>query len=175
MEFKYLLNPPIHPELERRVLAVKYIVSDFDGVFSDNSVFTNSVGEESLKCSKLDSIVLPVLELLDVGLIVLTSEVNPSVGARCEKLGIPLLRAKGEKTAVLRDWMKTKDLSWEHVCFLGNDLNDIDCLMRVGLPVVPGDCAEELGKCGLLRTRAFGGQGVIREVVKLFYEVRHEV
>ena len=64
------------------------LILDFDGVFTDNSVLTDSIGKEIIKTSKYDSLALksfsskfPLFPIL-----VISSETNPCVAKRCKKL-----------------------------------------------------------------------------------------
>ena len=67
---------------------IKFIFFDFDGVFTDNSVYVSQTGEEMVKCSRYDGIGLKNLESQGIGKIVISSEKNPLVKTRCKKMNI---------------------------------------------------------------------------------------
>ena len=67
---------------------IKFIFFDFDGVFTDNSVYVSQTGEEMVKCSRYDGIGLKNLESQGIGKIVISSEKNPLVKSRCKKMNI---------------------------------------------------------------------------------------
>ena len=70
------------------------IVFDFDGVFTDNAVILSEKGEESVRCSRADGLGINMLKRhiknnkIQSKLLVLSTEINPVVSKRCEKLGL---------------------------------------------------------------------------------------
>lgn len=65
---------------------VKLVCFDFDGVFTDNSVYVSEDGVESVRCSRADGIGLTKLRSIGIQILVLSTEINPVVGRRCDKL-----------------------------------------------------------------------------------------
>ena len=73
------------PDLE----SMRLLVFDFDGVFTDNRVFVNAEGMESVRCDRGDGLALADLRRAGLPICVLSTEKNPVVAARCEKLSLP--------------------------------------------------------------------------------------
>src|SRR5690606_16304196 len=78
---------PQSPAL-RRLRESRLLVFDFDGVFTDNQVYVSSSGEESVCCSRADSLGLDYLKRAGLAMLVLSTETNPVVAQRCRKLGL---------------------------------------------------------------------------------------
>lgn len=146
---------------------VKLVVFDFDGVFTDNRVYVDQDGREMVCCWRSDGVGLGRLEEVGVKAVVITSEVNPVVKTRCTKLGIDCVIGCKDKLSALKKIMRQQNLSPEEVCFVGNDLPDLDCLKYVGHPVAVKGSAEEVLKVARYITKREGGAGAVREACDL--------
>lgn len=143
--------------------AIRLVVFDFDGVFSDNRVWTNDRGEETVACFRGDSQGLRRLDEVGVDYFILTSETNDAVLARARKIRAECIRGIEEKLPVLEGELERRGVSLAETAYLGNDVNDADCLAAVGVPVVPSDAwAEVVPLAKIVLTRA-GGHGCVRE------------
>jgi YrbI family 3-deoxy-D-manno-octulosonate 8-phosphate phosphatase len=143
---------------------VQLVVFDFDGVFSDNRVWTNDRGEESVACFRGDSAGLRRLDAVGVDYFVLTSETNDAVPARARKIGIECVRGIEDKLPVLRAEVERRGVALADTAYLGNDVNDADCLAAVGLPVVPADAWPDVVPLARLVLTRNGGHGCVREL-----------
>jgi N-acylneuraminate cytidylyltransferase len=158
--------------LQRRPLLqlppqIAALVLDFDGVFTDNRVLVHQGGGESVLCHRGDGLGLEQLGRLGVPILVLSTEKNPVVQVRCDKLQIPCVHGIKDKTAVLFNWIKEKQLDPSQVIFVGNDVNDLDCLRAVGCPVVVNDAHPQAKAVARIILNAPGGYGAIRELTDL--------
>lgn len=153
---------------------LKLIAFDFDGVFTDNTVYVDQDGRETVRCYRSDGIGLSRLKQLGLQLIVISTEVNPVVIKRCEKLGIPCINGCEDKLSALKKIVQEKNLVPEQVCFVGNDLPDIQCLNYVGFPIAVNDSFKEVLAVSEYTTKQKGGHGAVREVCDLIYESYNE-
>ena len=150
--------------LPERVAAV---VFDFDGVFTDNRVFVFQDGREAVACDRGDGWGLSRLREAGVRVLVLSTETNPVVEARCRKLAIPCLTGHREKLAPLRKWLSEEGLNGEDVVYVGNDENDRPCLEHVGCGVVVGDAHPSVRASAKIVLENRGGSGAVREICDL--------
>lgn len=151
-------------ELRALLERVRLAVFDFDGVFTDNRVWVNEQGEEALAFSRSDGLGLRRLEEVGVRPLIISMEQNPIVAARAGKLRVDCLQGVEDKLAVLHERADDLGVALEETAYVGNDINDAECLATVGLPVVPADAwAEVLPLAKLVLTRA-GGHGCVREL-----------
>jgi 3-deoxy-D-manno-octulosonate 8-phosphate phosphatase (KDO 8-P phosphatase) len=146
----------LRPLLER----VRFAVFDFDGVFTDNRVWVNERGEESLAFTRSDGLGLRRLDEVGVRYLIVSTEPNPIVGARAEKLHVDCVQGVDDKLAVLRERV---DVPFEDVAYVGNDINDAECLRAVGVPVVPADAWPEVRGLARWVLSRPGGAGCVRE------------
>jgi YrbI family 3-deoxy-D-manno-octulosonate 8-phosphate phosphatase len=142
---------------------IRLVVFDFDGVFSDNRVWTNDRGEESVACTRADTVGLRRLDEVGVDYLIITSETNDAVPARARKMRIECIRGIEDKLPVLREQLERRGVAADETAYLGNDVNDAECLGEVGLPVVPADAWPEVVPFAKLVLSRSGGQGCVRE------------
>ena len=146
----------------------KALIMDFDGVHTNNKVYLDSDGNELVLCSRSDGMGLKQLkENLNIKLLILSSERNRVVQKRATKLNIECIQTNGKKIEILDDWLKNNNLIYEDVIFIGNDVNDIDCIQKVGVSFCPND-AESLIKENVDHVlKKNGGNGAIRELTNI--------
>jgi 3-deoxy-D-manno-octulosonate 8-phosphate phosphatase (KDO 8-P phosphatase) len=143
---------------------IKLVVFDFDGVFTDNRVWVNERGEEMLAFSRSDGLGLRRLDEVGVDYLIVSTEPNPMVGARAQKLGAACLQGVDDKLTVVRAESERRGIALEDVAYVGNDVNDGDCLCAVGLPIVPADAWPEVRPLARWILERPGGAGCVREV-----------
>lgn len=152
--------------------SVKLIVSDFDGVITDNRVWTDENGKETVVASRSDSMHIRTLRERGVEVMILSSEPNPVVKARAEKMGVESIqgvdiRSKGE---ALKKLLEEKKIDSANVVYIGNDLNDLPCFEIAGWAVAVADAYPEvLQAADHVLTRA-GGHGAVRELCEMVLE-----
>lgn len=143
---------------------VRFMVFDFDGVMTDNRVWVMEDGREAVACWRSDGIGLSALRAAGVECFVLSTERNPVVGARCRKLKLAFEQGCDDKPEALRRLVADRGLTMAEVAYMGNDVNDLECLEMVGLPIIVQDAHPSVRRAATWRTKASGGRGAVREV-----------
>jgi N-acylneuraminate cytidylyltransferase len=146
------------------------LVFDFDGVFTDNKVWVTQEGLEAVACDRRDGMGISHLRRTGLPMLVLSSEVNPVVMARCKKLQLDCLHGHQTKLGALTDWMASNDLPAERVIYVGNDINDVDCMGAVGCPVAVADATEPARSAARIILHSNGGNGAVREVTDMILQ-----
>jgi 3-deoxy-D-manno-octulosonate 8-phosphate phosphatase (KDO 8-P phosphatase) len=132
----------------------------------------NERGEEAVAFTRSDGLGLRRLEEVGVKAMIVSMERNPIVGARAEKLRIDCAQGVDDKLTLLREQADNAGIGLEDTAFVGNDINDADCLRAVGLPVVPADAwPEVVPLAAWVLTRA-GGRGCVREFCDAVWEAQ---
>jgi 3-deoxy-D-manno-octulosonate 8-phosphate phosphatase (KDO 8-P phosphatase) len=152
-------NKALH-EIARHIRMVAF---DFDGVFTNNLVLVLQDGTEGVFCNRSDGLGLKALRDKGVTFLVISTEVNPVVAARCKKLNLVFFQGCDRKEKVLEEHANKLHIPLKEVAFLGNDTNDLPCLKSVGLPACVSDAHPEVLKVSLYLTRLPGGRGAVRE------------
>ena len=150
-------------DLDALLAQVRLAVFDFDGVFTDNRVWTSERGEESVACWRGDGLGLRRLDEVGVGYVIVSTEANAAVAARARKLRAACVNDVPDKLVVLREQAAERGVGLDRVAYLGNDINDADCLRAVGLPVVPADAWPEVAGLARWTLSRRGGDGCVRE------------
>lgn len=161
------------PTVQSSALAgqIEMIVFDFDGVFTDNRVLVLQDGSEGVLCSRADGFGLEAVRKLGIHLLVISKEKNPVVSARCKKLNLPCIQECDNKVYILKQEAKRLKVPLKHIAFMGNDINDIECLKIVGLPVCVADSHHSVLKIARHITRTKGGYGAVREFCDFIVDV----
>jgi 3-deoxy-D-manno-octulosonate 8-phosphate phosphatase (KDO 8-P phosphatase) len=149
----------LEPLLER----VRLAIFDFDGVFTDNRVWVNEQGEELLAFSRSDGLGLRRLDQVGVQYLIVSMERNPIVGARAQKLNVECVQGVDDKLTLVRERAGAAGVALEDVAYVGNDINDAECLSAVGLGVVPADAWPEVVPLAQWVLTRPGGEGCVRE------------
>jgi 3-deoxy-D-manno-octulosonate 8-phosphate phosphatase (KDO 8-P phosphatase) len=142
---------------------IRLAVFDFDGVFTDNRVWVNERGEEMLSFSRSDGLGLRRLDEVAVAYVIVSMESNPVVSARAKKLQADCFQGVDDKLAVVRERAAQLGASLEQTAYVGNDVNDAECLRAVGVPVVPADAWPEVKPLASWVLSLPGGRGCVRE------------
>ncbi len=141
----------------RALSATRLLVLDFDGVMTDNRVLVSQDGAESVWCHRGDGWGIAELKRHGVDVLVISTEVNRVVEARCRKLGIASIQACDDKLGALERVALEKHVGRHEVAYVGNDVNDLDCLRWVGVPIAVADAVPEVRGCGALHVSSRRG------------------
>ena len=143
---------------------VDAVVTDFDGVHTDDAVDVGADGRETVRVTRTDGMGVALLRAAGVPFLVLSTETHPVVGARARKLGVPVLQGVEDKASALKGWLDEHRLDPARVAYLGNDVNDLACLELVGWPVAVHDAAPSVRRAARLVLSRRGGSGAVREL-----------
>jgi N-acylneuraminate cytidylyltransferase len=97
-------------------------------------------------------------------MVVLSTEPNPVVAARCHKLDLPVIQGLSDKSTALQHLLQERQLNPAHVVYLGNDVNDLSCFPLVGCAVVVADAHPDVISQADLILSHPGGHGAVREL-----------
>lgn len=151
---------------------VDALVTDFDGVHTDDTVMVDQLGRESVRVSRSDGAGIARLRRAGIPVLILSAEQNPVVGRRAEKLGVECVQGVEEKGAVLREWAGRRGIRLDRIAYLGNDRGDLPALELVGWPVAVPDAAPEALDAARHVLARTGGHGAVRELADLILAAR---
>jgi YrbI family 3-deoxy-D-manno-octulosonate 8-phosphate phosphatase len=152
---------------------IKLLLTDVDGVLTDNGVYYGENGEVLKRFSIRDGMGVERLRKIagiDTGIV--TGELSPSVAKRAEKLQIThLYLGVKDKLGRLNEIMATHGLSWEEIAFIGDDVNDLEVLQRVGLSACPADAMGDVSDVVHYHCQEKGGYGAFREFAEYIIQL----
>ena len=172
MRLKSIGSQIVLPPPQKNVFpdVVSLVVLDFDGVLTDDRVYVNQHGEETVAAHRGDGMGISHLKKAGIEVVILSKEKNPVVKARADKLGIPAYQGIDEKGKELQSLMADKGVSAEQVVYLGNDINDLPCFPLVGLAAAVADAHPKVIERAQLVLNKNGGYGAVRELCDLLLE-----
>ena len=155
---------------------VDLIIFDFDGVFTDNRVWTDQDGTEMVAASRSDSLKFGALREKGIEVMILSSEPNPVVAARAKKMGVEVIHGVGiqDKGRVMREVLEKKNVKAENVVYVGNDINDLPCFEVAGWSVAVPDAYPEVLQAADFVLSKPGGYGAVRELCEIILKKSQE-
>jgi 3-deoxy-D-manno-octulosonate 8-phosphate phosphatase (KDO 8-P phosphatase) len=165
---------PISPSLKKKLSHVKLFLCDVDGVLTDGSIFIG--GEREFKRFNIRDglgLVLARRAGLKIGWV----SARPSLATklRADELKIHFLVQQNDrtsKTAAIEKLLAQEKLTWDEVCFVGDDIVDLGPLKRAGFSVAVADSVAEAKAVAHFVTQNAGGRGAIREVVEMILQAQ---
>jgi N-acylneuraminate cytidylyltransferase len=159
-----LVDPMVGVDVGAAIGPVAAVVTDFDGVHTDNRAWISADGAECVAVNRSDGWGVARLLAAGIPMLILSSEVNPVVKARAAKLGVEVLHSVSDKASTLNNWLNAQGLSAAQVAYLGNDVNDLGAMKLVGWPCAVADSYPEVKAAARVVLNARGGAGAVREL-----------
>lgn len=143
---------------------VDAVVTDFDGVHTDDSVTVDQDGREAVTVSRTDGMGVARLREAGIPVLILSTEVNPVVTARASKLRVEVVQGLADKAEALRAWAAGRGIPLSRIAYLGNDVNDLGCFDLVGWPVAVPDAHPLVLAAARVVLDRPGGAGAVRDL-----------
>ena len=157
--------------------SIHTVVFDFDGVFTDNFVYVDNLGTETVRCSRADSYGISLLNnyvinsARKIDVFVLSTEISDVVLKRCKKMGIECHKGEKHKAKYLDDWFSANRGQfadpYSGTVDFGNDLNDLRVMQKASVSFAPADAHLQVKAAATHVLTAQGGQGFVREGIEL--------
>lgn len=164
---------PLRSAPSAELRTIRFVVFDFDGVFTDDAVYVSQDGIEMVRCWRGDGLGLRKLDDLGIGSAILSTEVNPVVGLRARKMRIQCYQGIDDKRTRLELLSREVGVALRQFAYVGNDINDLLCFGEVGLPIAVSNAHRDVLGCVRYRTEAAGGHGAVREVCDAIARAHH--
>lgn len=151
---------------EPGAIDVAAVVTDFDGVHTDDTVLVDGEGHEFVRVSREDGMGVSLLRRAGIPMLILSTETNPVVGARGQKLRVPVLQAVDDKAEALAGWAAEQGIALGDIAYLGNDVNDLGAMRAVGWPIAVADAHPLVRAQARVVLGRNGGDGAVRELIE---------
>ena len=153
------------------------LIFDFDGVFTNNKVYVDQNGLESIRFSRADGYGINLLalskakKLHNLDYFVLSSEKNSIVSYRCEKMNINCIQSIADKFEYLtKKYVHPENgvrPNLKQLIYVGNDLNDLQIMLKAGLTFCPNDAHPMIKSISSFVSERNGGQDFVREIIEI--------
>ena len=147
-----------------KVQKPKIIFTDFDGCLTDDRVWLNQDGEEFVAANRKDGLAVKRLKNLGIQVVITSTETNKVVLARGNKMGVEVLQGLADKAESIDQYLKQKNLSWNDVWYIGNDVNDLGAIEKAKLSISPADAVKKVRKTVDIVLKTNGGRGILSEI-----------
>ncbi len=145
---------------------IKMLVCDFDGVMTDNTVIVDQHGNEAVRCNRGDGLGIDMLKAAGIKVYILSKEKNPVVAARAKKLQVPVFHGIDDKIEIFKQLADEEHVPMDQVCFIGNDVNDLECVAAAGIGAGVNDSHPRIIEAASFITEKRGGEGAVREIAE---------
>ena len=147
---------------------IKLVILDVDGTLTDGGVYIDNNGVESKKFNIKDGAGIVLAEQAGIEFMILTGRKSYCVEHRANELKIKyVFQGIADKLSHLQQFLSQQGLSPSDVAYIGDDVNDLECMRIVGFTACPADAVEEVRQQCDFVSRYNGGQGAVREVCDL--------
>jgi 3-deoxy-D-manno-octulosonate 8-phosphate phosphatase (KDO 8-P phosphatase) len=162
-------------EAFRRFKNIELIVSDVDGVLTDNTIYIDDNGLESKKFSIADGVGAYLAGKYNLKLGIISARKSKATMVRAKQIRIKyVFLGREDKLTIYNKIKKNLKLKDSQIAYIGDDLVDIPVLKEAGISISVKDASPYVKKYADYITRAKGGQGVLREVIEIVLKSKNK-
>lgn len=149
---------------------IKYLVMDVDDTLTDGKIYIGNEGEIFKAFYVKDGYAIHyILPIYGITPVIITGRDSVIMEKRCAEVGVNLLyQGVSDKISVLRDVVKGASL--DCVAYIGDDLNDLECMQLIkeegGLIGCPSDAIKQVKVIASFQSTKTGGNGAVREFIE---------
>ena len=152
---------------------IKVLLTDVDGVLTDGGMYYSSKGDVMKKFYARDGMVVNILRRNKIPTVIVTKEKTTIVRKWATKMNVCLvLDGVTKKEAIIKDVCKKFKINPDEIGFIGDDVNDLEIMKRIGFSATPSDGIKEALKVADYRCNSKGGEGAFREIVDLLIQAK---
>ena len=156
--------------IEKKIQQIKFLILDVDATMTDGGIYITDEGIIFKKFHVKDGV--GIKNLMEYGIevgFISHSHSSNIVKTRAEILGIERwYSGKEPKEVILAHWLKEMNISFEEVGMVGDDINDISLMEKVGFVACPADAIDSVKQISDIVLSLNGGDGCIRELIDIY-------
>ena len=158
----------MNPKLDAQAKEIKLFITDVDGVLTDGRIVLGNDGEEFKFFHVHDGMGIKLAQRAGIKTAIITGRESKLVERRAGELEISEVHQNiKDKLAVFADLLDKYGISEENVAYIGDDLNDLKILKRVGLSFSVANAMQTVKDEVDYVTEKAGGEGAVREAIEL--------
>lgn len=153
---------------------IRLVATDCDGVLTDGGMYYSERGEEMKRFNAKDGMGFELLREAGILTAIVTGEDCELVRRRSRKLKVTELKVGSrEKLRDVEEICKRHGIRLEEVAYIGDDINDLEVMERVGVSYAPADAVKRVRERAGHVCERKGGEGVFREVADAILKAEH--
>ncbi len=146
---------------------IRAFALDIDGVLTNGTVLVTEEGDMLRSMNIRDGYALQLAIKKGYHIIIISGSHSNGVKIRLERLGVTEIHMKvNDKQEVLSRFVKSNDLHWNQVLYMGDDIPDVGVMQMCGLPCCPADAVPEVIQLAKYISPITGGKGCVRDVIE---------
>ena len=160
----------MNKELVKKCKRIKIILVDVDCVLTDGGMYYTENGDIMKKFHTRDGMGITLLKKKNIPTIIITKEKTPMVKKWATRMKAKLYDGVVEKKSIISVIKNEFKIKAEEIAYVGDDINDVELLKKVGFSAVPKDGIQDAKRTCDYICKKNGGEGAFREIVDLILE-----
>ena len=145
-------------------MKIKMLVMDVDGTLTNGNIYIGESGELMKAFNVKDGYGIVSLSKKGVIPVIITGRSSKIVENRAKELGITeLYQGVSDKLSVLKEIAEKYSINADEIAYIGDDLNDMECMQFCGRTACPSDAVDEIKRYVDFVCKCAGGSGAVRE------------
>lgn len=152
--------------------SIKFVITDFDGIVTDNCVYIDSKGEMTRKLNFKDVMAFSILRKNGFRIGIVSGEKNSAIDLISKKFQVEEVhQGIRVKIDVIKSIVERYDLKDDEFIYVGDDINDLESLKFAKFAITVPDAVKQVKEIeGIQVTEARGGEGAFREIVDSLFK-----
>ena len=158
----------LQKSIKSKCQKIRLVITDVDGVLTDGGRYYSNNGEIFKRFHVRDGMGVNLLLRNGVNTVIITKEISKIVIYWAKSMNVSKVYSGAKiKENELEKICKIYKLTPSNIAFIGDDVNDLELMKRVGLSATPYDGIAQAKKVADYVCKSFGGEGALREVADL--------
>ena len=155
---------------------IKLFITDCDGCLTDGGMYYDQTGNELKKFNAKDGKGFELLRKNNILTGIITGEDTKIVENRAKKIKADELHQGAKnKLEVLEEILERRNLTFDEVAYVGDDINDLDIINNCKMSFAPHDAVEEVLNSVNIILKRNGGQGAVREAADYVIKFNNDI
>ena len=164
---------PLTPDAAERARRVRLILMDVDGVLTDGRIIFQAEVDEAKGFDARDGVGIKLAQRAGLVTGVITGRLSIATTRRVSELNMEEFHQRVfRKVEVFDSILRSRRLSEEAVCFMGDDLVDLPIMKRAGFAAAPADARPEALRAAHFVSDSPGGRGAVRDLIDFILKVQ---
>jgi len=152
-------------ELIQRLLKIRLLVLDVDGVLTSGALYFSDSGEEIKAFCVLDGQGIKLLQENGISVAIISGRSSPLLSRRAHNLGVTLLyQGREDKLTALDELCFANGFNYSEIAYAGDDLPDIQIIKTVAVGFTVPNAHDSIKEIAHACTERSGGSGAVREI-----------
>ena len=147
---------------------IKVLFTDVDGTLTDGRLYYTESGETTKVFHVKDGQGIKTWMRAGKKLVVISGRSSPIINTRMQEMSVnnnDIILKCDDKIKAIEQWMSKNSLSWDQAAYIGDDVNDLDAMVKAQICAAPADAIAEVYNAAAYKCKTNGGLGAVREFI----------